>query len=158
MREALATEEKASSLARALSSASRAFVLARGVNYPTAHEIALKLKELALLSAEAFSSADFAHGPVALAERGLPALIVSPPGGVAARELRDLAARLRRRGSRVVAIGPRGESSLPLPKTPEILSPLVAVVPGQLLAFHLARSRKLDPENPRGLRKVTKTR
>ncbi|MFI5181996.1 MAG: SIS domain-containing protein [Thermoanaerobaculia bacterium] len=155
---ALATEPAIRRRARRLASASRAVVLARGINYPTAWEIALKLKELALILAEPYSSADFAHGPIALAERDLPAILVSAPGGRPEGELLDLARKLRARGSPVLSIGLPIAGAIPLPRTPELLSPLVAVVPGQLIAFHAARARGLDPDNPRGLKKVTETR
>ena len=69
-----------------------------------------------------------------------------------------LAEELRRRGSPVLCIGPSGRGSLPVPRLPELLSPIVSVIPGQLLAFHAARARGLDPDAPRGLTKVTETR
>jgi glucosamine--fructose-6-phosphate aminotransferase (isomerizing) len=128
------------------------------MNFPTAHEISLKLKELALLLAEPYSSADFRHGPIAMAGRRLPAIVVAPRGSRPAAELDALAARLRAGRNPVVVIGPSGPGSIPLPAVPEILSPLVAVIPGQLLAFHAARVRGLDPDNPRWIRKVTETR
>jgi len=158
MEKALGTEDAAARTARRLARASRAVVLARGVNYPTAWEIALKLKELALILAEPYSSADFEHGPIALAERDLPAILVSAPGGKPEAELLALARRLEKRGSPVLPIGLPVKGAIPLPVLPELLSPLVAVVPGQLLAFHAARARGLDPDAPRGLRKVTETR
>ena len=157
MARTLSLEEAAAEAARPFAAATRAAVLARGVNFPTAHEIALKLKETCLLPAEPFSSADFLHGPIAVAGPGFPALLVSPPGAAAARELGGLARKLGARGSHVLSIGPKG-SPLPLPALPEILSPLAAIVPGQLLALALALSRGLDPDRPRGLRKVTETR
>lgn len=155
---ALSTEPAVRRMALRLAATSRAVVLARGVNYPTAWEIALKLKELALILAEPYSSADFQHGPIALAERGLPAVVVSAPGGRPERELLALARRLRARGSPVLPFGLPVRGAVPLPRVPELLSPLVAVIPGQLLAFHAARARGLDPDAPRGLRKVTETR
>jgi glucosamine--fructose-6-phosphate aminotransferase (isomerizing) len=155
---ALATESAVRRMARRLARVSRAVVLARGVNYPTAWEIALKLKELALILAEPYSSADFAHGPIALAEPELPAVLVSAPGGRPEGELLALARRLGARGSPLLAIGLPVRGAIPLPEVPELLSPLVAVVPGQLLAFHAALARGLDPDRPRGLRKVTETR
>ena len=157
MAEALSTEPSVRRMARRLAAASRAVVLARGINYPTAWEIALKLKELALLLAEPYSSADFAHGPIALAEPGLPAILVSAPGGRPEREMLRLARTLRMRGSPLFPIGLPLPGAIPLPKVPELLSPLVAVVPGQLLAFHAARARGLDPDAPHGLKKVTET-
>jgi len=158
MERVLGTEAAARRAARRIAGASRAVVLARGMNYPTAWEIALKLKELALLLAEPYSSADFQHGPIAMAERRLPAIVVSPRRSRAAAELVALAARLRAGRSPVVSIGPSGPGSIPLPDVPEVLSPIVAVIPGQLLAFHAARARGLDPDAPRGIRKVTETR
>ena len=158
MEAALGTEAAVKRAARRLASATRAVVLARGMNFPTAHEISLKLKELALLLAEPYSSADFRHGPIAMAGRRLPAIVVAPRGSRPAAELDALAARLRAGRNPVVVIGPSGPGSIPLPAVPEILSPLVAVIPGQLLAFHAARVRGLDPDNPRWIRKVTETR
>ena len=156
--EALGVEAAARRAASRLAQASRLVVLSRGLNYPTAHEIALKLKELALLEAEALSGADFRHGPIALAGPGLPAIVVSPPGSAIDADLAALAEELRRRGSPVLPIGPAGRGALPVPRLPELLSPIVSVVPGQLLAFHAARARGLDPDAPRGLQKVTETR
>jgi len=156
--EALGVEAAARRAASRLAQASRLVVLSRGLNYPTAHEIALKLKELALLEAEALSGADFRHGPIALAGPGLPAIVVSPPGSATDADLLALAEELRRRGSPVLPIGPAGRGALPVPRLPELLSPIVSVVPGQLLAFHAARARGLDPDAPRGLQKVTETR
>lgn len=156
--EALGVEAAARRAAVRLAKASRLVVLSRGLNYPTAHEIALKLKELALLEAEALSGADFRHGPIALAGPRLPAIVVSPPGSAVDADLAALAEELRRRGSPVLPIGPSERGALPVPRLPELLSPIVSVVPGQLLAFHAARARGLDPDAPRGLRKVTETR
>lgn len=156
--ETLGVEGAARRAAARIAKAARLVVLSRGLNYPTAHEIALKLKELALLDAEALSGADFRHGPIALAGPGLPAVVVSPPGTATGGDLAELAAELERRGSPVLLIGPRRRGSLPLPRLPELLSPIVAVVPGQLLAFHASRARGLDPDSPRGISKVTETR
>jgi glucosamine--fructose-6-phosphate aminotransferase (isomerizing) len=154
----LGVEGAARRAAARLASAARLVVLSRGLNYPTAHEIALKLKELALLDAEALSGADFQHGPIALAGPGLHAVVVSPPGTATEADLASLAAELRRRGSPVLLVGPSERGALPVPRFPELLSPILAVVPGQLLAFHAARARGLDPDSPRGLSKVTETR
>ncbi|MBM4466248.1 MAG: SIS domain-containing protein [Chloroflexi bacterium] len=139
-------------------------VISRGYNYATAFEIALKLKELAYILAEPYSSADFEHGPMALVERGFPVLAVVPDGCVA-EELVDLLRRLRERGARLVVIADRddalalAQTPLPLPAgVPEWLSPLLAVVPGQLFTLGLIEAKGLDPDRPRGLRKVTLTR
>jgi glucosamine--fructose-6-phosphate aminotransferase (isomerizing) len=158
MRRALRSEAAARRVSRALTRADRAVVLARGVHYPTAFEIALKLKELARLFAEPFSAADFRHGPIAMAEKDLPVIVVSPPATRPAAEMRAVARDLARRGSPVIRIGPRGSGAIPCPAVPEFLAPLVSVIPGQLLAYHAALARGFDPDRPRGLCKVTETR
>jgi glucosamine--fructose-6-phosphate aminotransferase (isomerizing) len=158
MDEALGVEPAAAAAAGALALAQRAVVLARGLHYPTAWEIALKLKELALLLAEPYSSADFQHGPIAMAERDLPVILVAPPGARPSREVEALGRELARRGSPVLAIGPRRRGALGVPRVPELLAPLVSILSGQLLAFHAARARGLDPDRPRGILKITETR
>ncbi len=138
-------------------------VVSRGYNYATAYEIALKLKELTYVLAEPYSSADFQHGPVALVEKGFPVIAVVPEGVVTA-EMVDFLRRLRVREAELVVISAREEAlslaqtPLPLPGgIPEWLSPMVAVVPGQLFALGLTQARGLDPDQPRGLQKVTRT-
>lgn len=156
---ALETEAQAARVAGAFANSTHAVVLARGVHHATSHELALKLKEMALVAAEASSSADFRHGPIALAHGGrLPAIVIQPPGSAAARELGGLTRALQRLGSPVWRIGAPGPRSIPLPPCDEWLSPLPAIVAGQWLAYHAARARALDPGRPRGIRKVTKTR
>ncbi|MBM3128972.1 MAG: SIS domain-containing protein [Chloroflexi bacterium] len=138
-------------------------VIGRGYNYATAFEIALKLKELAYVTAEPFSSADFMHGPIAVIQGGYPVLIVAPRGRVY-DDLLDVARQLKARGADLAMISDapdalalsRAPLALPV-SLPEWLSPLVAVVPGQLLAHHLTRAKGYDPDHPRGLMKVTKT-
>ncbi len=138
-------------------------VLGRGYNYGTAFEIALKLKELTYTVVEPYSSADFLHGPLAVIEAGFPVIVVAPSGSPLA-ELRHLAQMLRERGAEVLAISDDADllalahTPLPLPRAlPEWLSPLTCVLPGQLLAMHLSYARHGNPDQPRGLRKVTET-
>jgi glucosamine--fructose-6-phosphate aminotransferase (isomerizing) len=144
---------------------SQCVVLGRGYNYATAYEWSLKLKELAYVVAEPYSSADFQHGPIAIVEHGFPVLAVAPGGAVYA----DMLALLRRlaneRGAELVVISDEDEAlalaRTPLrlpPELPEWLSPLVSIVPGQLFSYHLTRAKGLDTEAPRGLHKVTQTR
>jgi glucosamine--fructose-6-phosphate aminotransferase (isomerizing) len=139
-------------------------VVGRGFNYATAFEVALKMKETSYLVAEPYSPADLLHGPVAMIDRGFPVLLVAPSGRVLP-DLAHLAGQLEARRAEVVAISDdpgvlaRARASLPLPPgAPEWVSPMVAVVPGQLWAVALARTRGLDPDEPRGLSKVTETR
>jgi len=139
-------------------------VLGRGFNYSTAFEIALKLKETSYLLADPYSVADLLHGPVAMIDRGFPVILVVASG----RTLSDapaLLSLLEERGARVLAISDvpevlaRAEAGMALPVgVPEWLSPIVAVVPGQLFAGALALSSGQNPDRPRGLSKVTLTR
>lgn len=145
--------------------AARQFVvIGRGYNYATAFEIALKVKETSYVVAEAYSSAEFMHGPIALVEQGFPAIVIAPSGEVYddVEALHDL---LAERDARLIAISDRrdlldrADSSLTLPDAiPEWLSPIVSVVLGQIWALELARAKGIDPDHPRGLSKVTRTR
>ncbi|MBC7236997.1 MAG: SIS domain-containing protein [Chloroflexi bacterium] len=139
-------------------------VIARGFNYATAFELALKLKELTYVSANPYSSADFMHGPIAVVASGYPVFLVAPSGQVLT-EMIALAKELLARQAELVIISDRddilgfAETPLRLPVTlPEWLSPIVAILPGQLFAYRLALAKRLDPENPRGLQKITQTR
>ena len=139
-------------------------VIGRGYNYATAFEIALKLKELTYTIAEPYSSADFMHGPLALIEHGFPAIVVAP-SGVMLPEMQDFIHTLNKREAEVIVISDDAETlapariPLPLPQAvAEWLSPITAIIPGQLFGLHLAHARDFDPDHPRGLRKVTETR
>jgi glucosamine--fructose-6-phosphate aminotransferase (isomerizing) len=139
-------------------------VVARGVNYGTSFEIALKIRELSGLLFEAYSAADLMHGPVAAIGRGWPVIAVAPTGP-AFGVMREAAVELARRGARLLTVSDDPEllalADVPLPLlagVPEWLSPLVAVVPGQLLALRLAQLGGSDLDRPLGLSKVTLTR
>jgi len=139
-------------------------VIGRGYNYASAFELALKLKELTYTLVEPYSSADFLHGPLALVEHGFPVIVIAPSGAVLP-EVLDLVSTLRERKAELLVVSDdpaalaMADLPLPLPVgVPEWLSPLTAIVPGQLFALHLAAARHYDPDHPRGLRKVTETR
>jgi glucosamine--fructose-6-phosphate aminotransferase (isomerizing) len=160
---ALTTEAEAEAVARHLARHDRLVVVGRGFEYATARELALKLKELAQVAADPYSAADFLHGPLALVSAGFPLVAIAPSGPTAA----DLDALLDRLGELAVdriilsdrpeAVA-RGSIGILLPAgLPEWLRPIATIVPGQLLALHLAVARGLDPETPRWIRKVTLT-
>jgi len=138
-------------------------VVARGINYCTSFEVALKVRELSGLLFEAWSAADLMHGPVASIGEGWPVVAVAPRGPALA-ELRTALEAVAARGARIVAItddevlAERARVTLPLVPGPEWLSPLVAVVPGQVMAMELARLRGIDLDSPLGLSKITLTR
>jgi glutamine---fructose-6-phosphate transaminase (isomerizing) len=140
-------------------------VLGRGFNYSTAFEWALKLKELTYIIAEPYSSADFAHGPIAMVESGYPVFAVAPKGKV----FNSMLAMLKRLRSDIVAElvvisnDKRALSLAQVPLTipsdvPEWLSPLVCILPAQLFAYHLTQAKGFDTERPRSIRKVTETK
>lgn len=138
-------------------------VIGRGYNYATASELALKLKELTYVMAVSYSSADFRHGPIATIDSGLPTLLIMPTG-VPFNDMLELAGELQQRGAELLVVSDANQAltlaktALPLtPAVPEWLSPVTAIIPGQLLALHLALARGLNPDVPRGLHKVTKT-
>ena len=162
MEAALETEAAVRAVATRLAVAERLIVAARGFNYATALEIALKLEETCYLAAMPFSAADLRHGPIAMIEARYPVLLFAP-GGRTREGMLELRDDLRRRGAQtwLVADAPAAgdEAVVLLPRPlPEALSPLTAVIPGQLLAYHLSLVRGLDPDHPRGLSKVTRTR
>lgn len=135
-------------------------VLGRGFNYATAFEWALKLQEMAYVLAHPFSIADFAHGPFAVVEQDFPVLAVAMRGPMfdATTSMLD---RIRtERSTRLVAI--TDDPKLPVqhvtvPRIAEWLSPIPAIVAAQLFTIAVAEARGIDPQQPRGLHKVTKT-
>jgi len=139
-------------------------VIGRGYNYATANEWALKLKELAYLVAEPYSTADFQHGPIAIVSPGFPILAVVPKGAVFADAFALLTNLVDELGAELVVVSndqsalALAATPLPLPADlPEWLSPVVGIVPAQLFCYHLTRARGYDTEKPRGLLKVTRT-
>lgn len=150
--------------AQRLSAARTLVAVGRGYNQATAFEVALKVEELASVLAVSYSAADFRHGPIAAVDPGALSLLVMP-SGLALPDMLDVAAGLRQRRAELLVISDApealvlGAARLVLPAgIPEWLSPVCAVVPGQQLALELALAKGLDPDRPRGLRKVTRTR
>jgi glutamine---fructose-6-phosphate transaminase (isomerizing) len=161
MRVALELEDDVAAAAQTLADDDACVVLARGYQYATAREWALKLKEVTGLLADPYSVADFQHGPIALVEAGFPVLGVATSGPALAGEI-ELLERLGNRGARLIVLSDAADAlalgaGVQLPDVPEWLSPLVAILPAQLFAYHLALARGLDPDAPRNLTKVTRT-
>ncbi|QBD83029.1 SIS domain-containing protein [Ktedonosporobacter rubrisoli] len=141
----------------------RCVVVGRGYNYATSFELALKLKELTYVMATAYSSADFRHGPIATVDTGLPAILIMPTGATS-EDMFDLVKELQQRNAELLIISDAQQAleqaQTPLPllaRAPEWLSPIVSIIPGQLLALHLAAYKGLNLDSPRGLHKVTRT-
>jgi len=139
-------------------------VIGRGLNYATALEMALKLKETCYVVAEPFSAADLMHGPIALVEQGFPTILFASSGRSYPNML-QLAGDLKERKAETIVISDTAEALalgrtaffIP-PITDEALSPLVNIVAGQIFACYLSHSKGHDPDRPRSLRKVTLTR
>jgi len=160
---ALATEDAARAISAGHASRTHGVVLGRGYAYATAREWSLKLQELAQLLVQPYSTADFEHGPLALAEPDFAVLAVAP-SGVALEGQLEVLARLRHEfGARLLVISDADaalalDEGLPLPADiPGWLSPVVEIIPGQLYAYHLTVARGLDPDRPRTIAKVTET-
>jgi glucosamine--fructose-6-phosphate aminotransferase (isomerizing) len=138
--------------------------LARGVNLCTADELALKLRELLCLPTHGWSAADFRHGSIAMIVPGTPVLLIMP-SGVGFADMQKLAQEVTERGAMLTvmsddpAAAPMARHRIPLAApVPEWLSPLTAVLAGQLLALELCLARGLDPDRPRWLGdKIVKT-
>jgi glucosamine--fructose-6-phosphate aminotransferase (isomerizing) len=138
-------------------------VTSRGYNFATAKEAALKLMETTYVVAEAFSAADLRHGPIAMIGQDFPVIAIVPPGRV--REgMHALVETLWERGAEVAvicddgALARRAGVSFEVPcSCPEALSPVLYAMPPQILAHDLARLKRIDPDAPRGLSKVTET-
>lgn len=142
----------------------RFVVIGRGYNYCTAFEISLKIKELCYIIGEGYSEADFRHGPFALIDPGFPVIVVAPQGKTLAT-LSDLVSKLQERQAETLLISndmtilEQGRKGMILPRAiPEWLSPIAAVVPGQIFAMRLAIEKGHAVDAPRGLNKVTVTR
>jgi glucosamine--fructose-6-phosphate aminotransferase (isomerizing) len=128
----------------------------RGYSYATAREAALKLVETAYLPAHAYSGADLMHGPLAMLDSGTPVVAVVGEGA-GGQALDPVVERLRSMEADVLIAGPGG--ALPtVTGVPEEVAPVIEIMPLQLLAAELAAVRAIDPDQPRGLAKVTLTR
>jgi glucosamine--fructose-6-phosphate aminotransferase (isomerizing) len=134
--------------------------LGRGVNYPVALEGALKLKEISYIHAEGMPSAEMKHGPIALIDNGMPCVFVATRNSQYEKVLSNIQ-EVRSRGGHVIAVATEGDEHIKsmaedvfyVPDVPEMLQPLVTVVPLQLLAYHTAVLRGKDVDKPRNLAK-----
>jgi len=134
--------------------------LGRGILYPVALEGALKLKEISYVHAEGYSAGEMKHGPIALIDENFPTLVLTPQGPLYRKTLGNLE-EVRARNGLLVALATTGDEEVPqrvddvieLPACPEFLVPMVATVPLQLLAYHVADLKGTDVDQPRNLAK-----
>jgi len=153
----------AKKIAERFSKKNHVAIVGRGFNHCTSQEIALKIKELAYMIAQPYSAADFRHGPIAMLETGFPVLAIAMRGQ-ALSDMEDMIESIRWTDADLTImtnvdwLDKYSEDILRLPEDlPDWLSPIVCTVPGQLLALHLSLAKGIDPDNPRGLKKVTLT-
>jgi glucosamine--fructose-6-phosphate aminotransferase (isomerizing) len=156
----LAAGSDGNAVVDALAPAQRAMVVGRGLGFAVALEAALKLKETSSIQAEAFSSAELRHGPLALVEAGYPLLMFALRGPEQAG-LVELARDLRQHGARVILVAPSDvperDQTLVLADD-EALDPIVAIQSFYVVAAQVAEARGRNPDLPRHLAKVTRTR
>jgi len=155
-----ALESRMKELAEIFSERQNWLYLGRGINYPTALEGALKLKEVSYLHAEGLPAAEMKHGPIAMIDAGMPVVVIAPRDVTYQKILSNIE-EVRSRGGEVIAIVNRPDAQIEkltrhvvmIPETRPLLSPLVASVPLQLLAYYAALARGLDVDKPRNLAK-----
>jgi glucosamine--fructose-6-phosphate aminotransferase (isomerizing) len=164
MEQTLAGEPALEELARQRSRARDYLFLGRGINYPIALEGALKLKEISYIHAEGYPAGEMKHGPIALIDEDLPVVAICTPGRVYDKMLSNVQ-EVKARGGRVIAVAAAGDahlasvldpaldSVLEVPRVDEIWSPLLTVLPLQLLAYHVAVRAGRDVDQPRNLAK-----
>ncbi|MFA5785745.1 MAG: glutamine--fructose-6-phosphate transaminase (isomerizing) [Actinomycetota bacterium] len=134
--------------------------MGRHVGYPIALEGALKLKEISYIHAEGYPAGEMKHGPIALIEEGTPVVVVATAGHVYSKMLSNIQ-EVKARGAHVIAVASEGDTRIGelaaevlwVPSTPELLSPLVAVIPLQILAYEVAMLLGCDVDQPRNLAK-----
>jgi glucosamine--fructose-6-phosphate aminotransferase (isomerizing) len=157
---AIGLDEQVQELARRFVGARDFLYLGRHTGYPAALEGALKLKELSYIHAEGYPAGELKHGPIALIEDGVPVVAVATECHVYPKVLSNIQ-EVKARGAEVIAVATEGDERIGeladhvlfVPRTPELLSPVVVTVPLQLLAYHIAKLRGCDVDQPRNLAK-----
>ncbi len=160
LRETLRIDDDVARIALTFAEAENALYLGRGVSFPVALEGALKLKEVSYAHAEGYPAAELKHGPIALIDAEMPVVVVAPYDHIFSKVVSNVQ-EVRARGGRILVVTTEGNSDLTavadfevrVPETHELLSPILTVVPLQLLAYHIAVLRGCDVDRPRNLAK-----
>jgi glucosamine--fructose-6-phosphate aminotransferase (isomerizing) len=151
-------DQRCAELAHLFAETQDVIFLGRGINYPIAMEGALKLKEISYIHAEGYPAGEMKHGPIALLDARVPVVSIAVPGTVFDKVLSN-AQEAKARDAQLIGVAPDCPDSelfdllLPLPEVDELLSPLLTVIPMQLLSYHIAAHRGLDVDQPRNLAK-----
>ena len=157
---ALKSNEQIEFISDIYKEASNALYLGRGYTFPVALEGALKLKEISYIHAEGYPAAEMKHGPIALIDENMPVFVIATAGANYEKVVSNIQEVKARKG-KIIAIVTAGDSHvrqiadhvIEIPKTDEVLSPLVSVVPLQLLSYHIAVMRGCNVDQPRNLAK-----
>ena len=160
IREVLKTNEKVADLARTFTYARNFLYLGRGFSYPVALEGALKLKEISYIHAEGYPAAEMKHGPIALIDSDMPVVVVATHTALYEKVLSNIQ-EIKARKGRVIALVTKGDTTISkvadeiieLPDCLECLEPLIATIPLQLLAYHIAVCKGKNVDQPRNLAK-----
>jgi glucosamine--fructose-6-phosphate aminotransferase (isomerizing) len=160
LKQILANDAAIKKIAKKYARASDCLFMGRQFNYPIALEGALKLKEISYIHAEGYPSAEMKHGPIALISPEFPSVFVIPRDAMYDKNMSNVEEIKARRGP-VIAIATEGDTEIArkaddviyIPKTMDILQPLLTVIPLQLLAYHVAVQRGCDVDKPRNLAK-----
>ena len=140
---------------------SNVLYLGRGINYPIALEGALKLKEISYIHAEGFPAGEIKHGPIALIDEHIPVVAIVTSGKMREKMINNIY-EVKTRGGKIIAVATEGDEEIQsladhtifIPKTTDMLTPLLTTVPLQLLAYHIAVKRGCDVDQPRNLAKT----
>ena len=160
IREVLKTNDKVADLARTFTYAHNFLYLGRGYSYPVALEGALKLKEISYIHAEGYPAAEMKHGPIALIDSDMPVVVIATHNAMYEKVLSNIQ-EIKARQGRVIALVSKGDDTIAkiadevieLPDVQECLEPLVATIPLQLLAYHVAVCKGKNVDQPRNLAK-----
>lgn len=153
-------EKEVVELAKIYKDSEHTLYLGRGYNYPVALEGALKLKEISYVHAEGYPAAEMKHGPIALINKDMPVIFIATQDKVYEKIMNNIE-EVKSRGGRVIAIATEGDMQIVkkvnhvfyIPKTSDVLTPILSVIPLQLLAYHMAVMRGCDVDKPRNLAK-----
>ncbi len=160
IREVLETNDRVKDLARTFTYAHNFLYLGRGFSYPVALEGALKLKEISYIHAEGYPAAEMKHGPIALIDSDMPVVVIATHNGMYEKVLSNIQ-EIKARQGRIIALVSKGDKTISqiadevieLPDVQECLEPLVATIPLQLLAYHVAVCKGKNVDQPRNLAK-----
>ena len=160
MKSLLKLNDRISELSKTFTYASNFLYLGRGYNYPVALEGALKLKEISYIHAEGYPAAEMKHGPIALIDSDMPVVVIAPHDEMYQKVLSNIQ-EIKARKGKVIALVSKGDDTISkiadevieIPQTLECLEPLVASIPLQLLAYHIAVCKGKNVDQPRNLAK-----